>query len=45
MKGQYKDYDPVKRRGTKEVDFSFSDKIIIPKIFNKANVIILLFKE
>lgn len=35
MKGQDKDYDPVKRRGTKEVNFSFAEKVVIPKIFNK----------
>ena len=37
-KGESKDYDPVKRRNGTDVDFSFAEKIIQPKIFLLANV-------
>jgi hypothetical protein len=38
MKGQSQEYDPVLRRGSKIVDFGFAEKIVVPKLFNKANV-------
>ena len=38
MKGGDKgNYDPVARRGPVEPDFSFAEKIVVPKIFNNIN--------
>lgn len=31
-----KEYDAVSRRGGAEVDFSFAEKVVVPKIFNLA---------
>ena len=34
------DYDPISRRNSNKVDFSFAEKVVIPKIYNSNGVVV-----
>jgi RP/EB family microtubule-associated protein len=36
--GEQQNYDAIARRGGVAVDFTFADKLVVPKIFNKINL-------